>query len=578
MRRLLKYARPYRGRIFWGAFLLLLTNVASMLIPQLIRFAVDGFSSASPGAQLLQVAWTLVVVTAGGAIFRTLSRIHLFYVARDIELDIRIEYYKKLSHQTPDFFELYRTGDLMSRATNDLGEIRLLYGPGLLNVVNTIVAYAVGVPLMWAISPSLTAITMAIYPPGLLMVQRLSRRLYQTNRRQQEEMGRVSNFVQENLAGAHVVRAFAMQDQQDRRFSTIVSDYYSAAVRLAWVRSYLWRLFSALAAAGVLLCVYFGSRAVMEKTISLGEFVALIEYLALLAWPSFALGWILSLWQRGAAAMSRISQIVETQPNLPTTGRKVARHDPSIVVKHLTVGYGGQPALKGVDFTLRAGTTLGVVGPIGSGKTTLLRALVRQIAVPAGQIYIAGDDITEISLDALRTLFGFVHQTPLLFSKTIAENVAFGRPDAPRERITQALREAAFDTELNVFPMGIDTPVGERGITLSGGQKQRCAIARALLFEAPILLLDDALSAVDAETETRILDGLRELRRHRSTVIVAHRVSAVQHADEILVLDRGTIVEQGDHQQLMANGGFYAQMVRRQELEQDLNATPMVSA
>ena len=497
MGRLYRYAKRYRWRIFWGCLMLIGTNASAMVIPQLLRFGVDGIMEGVPGSVLRNIAWTMLIMALVNAAFRVLSRIHLFYAARDVELDLRCDFYRHLAKQPPSFFEEHATGDLMSRATNDLGQIRLLLGPGVLNLFNTALAYGIGIPLMMGISVKLTLISLAIYPFALLVVGRLSRHLYQRNRRQQEEMGRVSNFVQESLAGAHVIRAFGIGDTQARRFRALIDTYYQVAVRLAWVRSYLWRLMVALAGAGVMMAVYFGAYEVMAERISLGELVALVEYLAFLSWPTFAMGWILSVWQRGAAAMSRIGQILDVIPEI-TSGPDTSEQLPArLELRNLELDLGGKRVLDGISLRVPEGRTLGIVGPIGSGKSSLVRALVRQVEVEPATVFVGGKDIHTLDLHALRGCFGFVHQQPLLFSKSVGENVAFGNPGADREAILNALKAARFESDLKVLPQGLDTPVGERGITLSGGQKQRTAIARALLLDPPILVLDDALSAVD---------------------------------------------------------------------------------
>lgn len=575
MNRLLHYARRHQRRLVWGAFMLLFTNAAAMAVPQLFRLAVDtidaeGFADAADNLRAVAVA--MLIAGAAGAGFRVLSRVHLFYAGRDIELELRGDLYRHLARQPPAFFEQHPTGDLMSRATNDLTQVRLLFGPGLLNLVNTVIAFAAAIPLMVLISPKLTLIALGIYLPGLVLVQTMARRLYLDARRQQETLGEMGNFVQESLTGAHVVRAFGLERHQAARFATVNYEYYRAAVRLAFVRSYLWRLMAALAGLGMLAALVAGAIDVMAGRLTLGDLVALLEYLALLAWPSFALGWLISLAQRGLASMARISSILDVTPVILSGNQRPAHLEPTIELRGLAFTVADRPILTAIEARVPKGNTLGIVGPIGSGKTTLVRSLVREIDVAPGQVWVGGHDITTLDFSRLRRSFGFVHQRPLLFSKTVAENVAFGRPDASEAAIREALDLAAFTPDLKALPQGIDTPVGERGITLSGGQKQRVAIARAFLLAPAILVLDDALASIDAETETAILEALRELRRGKTTIIVAHRVSAVQRADEIIVLWEGRLKERGTHADLLARGGFYAQIARRQELERGLES------
>lgn len=546
--------------------MLLLTNAATMAVPQLFRIAVDDIKRGGTFGDLRRVALLLVAVAAAGAVFRTFSRIHILYAARDVELSLRCAFYSHLTKLEPGFFQRHPTGDLMSRPTNDLTQVRLMLGPGFLNIVNTFVAYATAIPLMVMISGKLTLVAFATYPPAMLLMRQMGKRMYQRNRKQQEALGSLSNFVQENLSGAQLVRAFAIEDEQTRRFEALNARYYDTNIDLAWTRSGMFRLSMSLASVAILCAVYFGAHDVLAGRLSVGDIVALVEYMALLSWPTFALGWVLSLWQRGLASMARIEEILSVAPQVTSGTLSPPEIAPDLHVRGLTVRYDERRALDDVSVELRAGQVLGIVGPIGSGKSTLVRALLRLVEVPAGAIVLGGHDILDLDLNRLRRMFAYVPQNPGLFSKTVAENVAFGAPEAPLDDVRAALTASVFDADLKALPQGLDTPVGERGITLSGGQKQRTALARALLLDPPLLLLDDALSAVDTETEAAILGHLQRLWKARSTVIVAHRISAVQHADSIIVLDKGKIVERGTHRELVQLGGLYASMAHRQEL------------
>ncbi len=548
--------------------MLLLTNATTMAIPQLFRRAVDDIKHGADISDLRWVAGWLVVVALAGMVFRTLSRLHILYAARDVELDLRCGYFAHLTHLEPGFFETHPTGDLMSRTTNDLAQVRLMLGPGVLNTVNTVIAYATALPLMVNISWKLTLITFAVYPPAMLLMRRQGRRLYLRNRTAQEALGKLSNCVQENLNGAQLVRAFAVEPEQERRFDKVNQAYYQANVGLLWTRSGMFRLSMSLATMGTLATVYFGAQDVLAGRLSMGDVTALVEYMALLSWPTFAMGWVLSLWQRGSASMARLEEILLVAPQI-VSGERAAEHlQPSLEVRGLTVTQGTYTAVRDVHFTVPAGKTLGIVGPIGGGKSVLVRSLLRLVRVPPGCVFIDGIDTLQMGLNDLRRMFGYVQQNPSLFSKSIADNVAFGAPDIPRSAVQAALDAAALTTDLTTLPDGLDTMVGERGVTLSGGQKQRTAIARAWVIDPPILILDDALSAVDFETERKILQNLHRNRQGRTTLVVAHRLSAVTHADEIIVLDKGVIVERGTHTELVARAGLYATMARRQALSQ----------
>ncbi len=571
MGRLWRVARAHTRRWVWGFALLLLTNAASMAIPQLVRWAIDDINAATDGhvdaAGLRTLAILMVILAVAGALVRSLSRIHIFYAARDVEMDMRNQFYEHLTRMPASFFQRHSTGDLMSRATNDLTQVRLFLGPGMLNIVNTAIAYASAIPLLFMLSPKLTLITIAVYPPSFFIVQRAARWLYQQNLAQQTQMGKVSNFVQESLAGAHVTRAFGREQHQARRFEELNAGLYAINAKLTKARAVLFRLVTALGSFGILLAVMVGARDVLAAELTTGELVAAVEYMALLSWPTFALGWVLSMVQRGRSSMERIDAIMREEPTIRSGGQDFGVLEPSVETRDLTLTFGERRALDHVSVKVPAGKTLGIVGPIGSGKTTFVRALLHLTEVEPGQVFVGGHDIVTLDLACLRRCFGYVSQNHTLFSKTLAENVAFGDTSADVPRIMRALTEASFERDLAALPEGLDTPVGERGIMLSGGQKQRASIARALLIDPPVLVLDDALSSVDTETEQRIIGHLKRVRAGRTTIIVAHRVTAVQHADEIIVLDAGKVIERGKHRALRQQNGVYARMARRQELE-----------
>lgn len=572
MKRLWLRAAGHWRRMLWGCILLLLTNATALTIPQLTRMAIDGLEAPESGLFLQKIALIMVVVALAGACFRTLSRIHLFYAARDVELDLRCDFYEFLTTLEPAFYQRSSTGDLMSRATNDLTQVRLLLGPGFLNIINTSIAYASAIPLMWMISPKLTGIIFSIYPASLFLMRYLGRQLYLRNREQQKAMGDISALVQESLSGGHVIRTFGIEAQRQESFEELNQGYYRAGVRLAWVRSGMFRVVMTVASISTLLSVYFGTLEVLEGRLSVGEVVAMVEYMALLAWPTFALGWVLAVVQRGRAAMERLNEVMEHKSDITSGNTEVEGLEYGLELDKLSVRYDDTDVLTDISARIPNGATVGIVGAIGSGKTTLLKACMRLVKVPEKTIQLGGHDITGLDLAQLRRSFGYVSQETILFSKSLEANVAFGMPHAGSEAVRQALMSASFSPEDPSLPDGLATMVGERGITLSGGQKQRASIARALLIDPPILVLDDALSSVDSDTETHILKSLKQSRQGKTTLIVAHRFSAVSSADLILVLENGKLVEQGSPQSLLQRNGVYARMAQLQALEGEASA------
>lgn len=546
--------------------MLLCTNAAAMYVPELFRQAIDAIRAHEHASSLLRLAWQMVGIAVLGAAFRTVSRVAILFAARDAELSLRAAFYRSLTQLDSSFFAEHPTGDLMSRATNDLTQVRLMLGPGLLNVVNTLIAYATAVPLMLRIDAKLTLIAFVVYPPALWWMRRLGKALYGKNRAQQEALGVLANVVQENLAAAGMVRAYAIEDEQMVRFTARNDTFLQANLRLAWLRSGMFRLSASLSGVGILAVALFGAQHVAKQRLSLGDVVALVEYMALLSGPTFALGWVLSLWQRGIASLSRLEDVLSARSSIMGGKQQADVQQTRLDVCDLRVDYGDGRGIHDISFSLQPGQTLGIVGSIGSGKSTLAKALLRLVAVDGGSLQVGGVDVSALDVQSVRALFAYVPQDATLLSKSIADNVAFGRPDATRAQVHAALALANLDDDISSWPEGIETLVGERGVTLSGGQKQRCALARALLRQAPILLLDDSLSAVDSTTEVQILQSLARRAQAQSTIIIAHRTATVEHADEILLLEGGRVAERGSHAALMQQNGAYAEMVRRQKM------------
>jgi ATP-binding cassette subfamily B protein len=544
-------------------------------IPWLLKSAIDVLRGAR-GALALEAARQTVTHTALAivgcallqAIIRTWSRMLIFNAGRNIEYGLRRDLFGHLVRMDPAFYRQHPTGDLMSRLTNDLGAVRMLFGPGVLNPINTLFIYISTLTPMLRISPRLTLFAMLPYPALILGGRAFTRTMYRASRDLQEQIGRMSTAVQEDLAGAAVVKQYALEPLRHAAFSRQNEVYLDRSLRLVRARGTLGPLFAMFGGVGTLIVLWLGGREVIHGRLSVGGLVAFNTYLVALSWPTIALGWVISMWQRGQVGWQRVRDILATPPGIADVDDETRASAagapplvPSIEVRDLTVERDGRKILDRVSFSLA------IVGPTGSGKTTLVDAIPRLHDVAPGTIFVGGVDITSIPLRALRSLIGYAPQEAFLFSATIAENIAFGAAADPRDdraMIERAARAAGLTRDIAAFHDGYDTVVGERGITLSGGQRQRVALARALCADPRILILDDSLSSVDAETEREILNHLRPILGARTSILVSHRVAAVKDAAQILVVDGGRIAERGTHTELLNAGGVYADLYREQ--------------
>ena len=494
-------------------------------------------------------------------------------VSREIELDLRNDLFGHLQRLPPAWFQARRTGDLMSRATNDLAAVRMLAGPAVMYTASTSITFVVAVVLMLSLSPALTLLALLPLPVVSVVVKRFGSAIYVRSERIQAQLAHMSAVVQEALAGVRVVRAYRREGVEIERFRAANEEYVArsrAMVRLQGAFHPTLAFFLGLSA---LIVLWIGSRHVIDGRLSIGDFVAFNVYVAMLSWPMIAFGWVTNMLQRGLAAWQRMLDILQVEPSIrdrddPVTPERIRG---AVEFRDLTFAYNGRAVLSGVSARVEPGQVLALVGPTGSGKSTLVDLLPRLFDPPPGTVFVDGVDVCDLPLDTLRGAIGYVPQEPLLFSETVAGNVAFGaRRAAGGNGVADAVALARLDADVAGFPRGLDTEVGERGITLSGGQKQRAALARAILTDPRILILDDALSAVDTHTEEAILGRLREVMRQRTTILVAHRISTVRDADHILVLDDGRVVERGAHAELVARNGLYAGLHRKQLLEEAL--------
>jgi ATP-binding cassette subfamily B protein len=590
-RRLLPYLFRYKRHFLIGLACVVVTTAIQLLSPWVMRYAIDDLTQGVTRAKLGFYALVLLGIALVGGLFRFLMRRIIIGASRYIEYDLRNDFFAHLERLPLGYFQAHRTGDLMSRATNDLNAVRMMIGPAIMYSANTAILFVVAITLMLTIDAHLTLIALVPLPFVSISVKLFGTAIHRRFERIQGQLSEVSAVVQENLSGVRVVRAYRQERQEIERFRRANQEYLDRNRGLIRLQGFFYPSMSLFLGFGALLVLWLGSGEVIRHRITLGQFVAFNAYLVMLSWPMIAFGWVTNMLQRGMASWKRMLEVLDAEPAVDDrrARRGVLRADEvrgAIELRDLTFSYNGAPVLEHVSARIEPGQTVALVGPTGSGKSTLISLLPRLFDPPPGTVFVDGIDVLEIPLDVLRAAIGFVPQEPFLFSETIAENVAFGAevrtpaevrpPVAPapsgRDAVGRAAAIARLDKDVADFPKGYDTMVGERGITLSGGQKQRTALARAIMIDPRILILDDALSAVDTYTEEEILSRLRGVMRQRTSLLVSHRVSTVKDADQILVLDSGRIVERGRHDELLALDGFYADLYRKQLLEEELAA------
>ena len=569
----------YRNAFSLGFLCVILATSIAQTGPWVLKYAIDDLAAGVTATKLRWYASVLFALAAVGGVFRFLMRRVIIGASRQFEYDLRNDFFAHLQRQHLAYFHEHRTGDLMSRATNDLNAVRMMIGPAVMYTASTGLTFVIALALMVRIDPWLTAVALIPLPMVSLSVRYFGEAIHKRFERIQEQFSDISAVTQESLAGVRVVRAYRQEPFEIERFRAANDEYIRRNRALIRLQGMYYPSMGFLMGVGALLVLWLGSRAVIEGRMTVGELVAFNTYLMMLGWPMIAFGWVTSLLQRGLASWKRLLDVLDAEPAVAdeaTSGRirSVGDIRGDIEFRHLTFGYGGGDVLQDVSAVIPAGTTTAIIGGTGSGKSTLLNLLPRLHNPPPGTVFIDGVDVRDIPLDVLRGAIGFVPQEPFLFSATIADNVALGAGDQDtRGAIEEAAAIARLDKDLMGFPKGYDTVVGERGITLSGGQKQRTAIARALMVDPPILILDDALSAVDTHTEEEILHRLSAVMRRRTSIVVSHRVSTVREADQILVFQNGRIAERGSHDELVGLNGVYATLHRRQLLEEELAAS-----
>ncbi len=571
LRPLLPYIKRYRWGFVAGTLCILLSNAALVYMPQVIRHAVQDLSRGVTRQVLWRYAWILLAVAAVRNIFLFLTRWIVIGISRDIEFDLRNDLFAHLETLSYSYYQRMRTGDIMAKATNDLNAVRMLLGPAIMYSANTIVFTAAALAFMFAISPRLTFYAFLPLPVVSIVIQYFGRRIHERFERIQAMFSDISARAQENFSGARVIRAYVQEEAEIAAFEIANQEYISRSLKLVRLMGMLWPTLELMLGVAMVLVLWIGGREVLLGRIDIGGFTAFNFYMLQLTFPVIALGWVINIFQRGTASMARINEILVERPQIrDEPGAADAEIVGEIEFRGLSFSYDGKPVLENVNLLVPAGSSLAIVGPTGSGKTTLVSLIPRIYDSVPGTVLIDGHPIRDYCLASLRKNIGFVPQETFLFSDSIRENIALGVDLAADDQIHNAADAANIAVDIEGFPEGYGTVVGERGITLSGGQKQRTAIARALIRNPRILILDDALSSVDTHTEDKILNHLRDVMHGRTTIFISHRVSTVRNADRIAVLHSGHIVELGTHQQLLDLNGYYSDLYNKQLLEEEL--------
>jgi ATP-binding cassette, subfamily B, multidrug efflux pump len=576
LKKLINYLIPHKKQLWIGVIALLVVNALGVYIPILIR---DTINDLQAGFTLDQLGYYVIIILVLASIMwgiRMISRVAIFGIGRQVEFDLKQKIFRHLLKLEPSYFAVNTSGDLMNRATSDVDNIRRLLGFAVLSLINTIFAYILTLPVMLSINVRLSLMAIAVYPLMLITVQLFSDKLRLYQQEVQENLSEMSELIQEDMSGMALIKIYAQEENEKRAFEEKNQRLLKANLKLARTRNILFPLVEGLSYLSLLVLLWLGTKAILAQEINVGDFIALILLIERLVFPTALLGFTITTYQRGEVSIDRIESIFEAKPQIKNEVNALSLPQEDVIgelkVKNLVYTYPDsvQPALKGIDFTVKSGETIAIVGPIGSGKSTLANAIPRLLNVEADQIFLDGLDITKLKLEDLRKAIAFVPQDSFLFSTTMQNNIRYGDPLLEQNLVEIAARKSQIHNEILNFPKQYETLVGERGITLSGGQRQRTSLARALIIDSPILILDDALSSVDNETATAILKELSSGTKQKTVLFISHQMSAAANADRILVMDRGRIVQVGTHQELLNQEGLYQSLWQQHQLEEIL--------
>lgn len=575
LKSLKKYFLKYKSKLLFGIVFILISNIGTVYIPLLIKDAINALSTETTTAALLRYAGLIVGTSFIAGVFRFLIRQTIIVVSREIEYDLRQDFWQHIQLLPMRYFQNTSTGNIMAHATNDINAVRMFIGPAVMYSIDTSIRFIIVISIMMTISVNLTLLSLLPLPFLSFIVYKVGKKIHARYTLIQEKFSELTTKAQENFSGIRVIKSYNREDFETKQFVELSKEYLKKNMSLVKIQALFQPILFLITGLSVIIVIWVGGQMVINKNLMLGDITALVIYLGILIWPMIAFGWVINIIQQAEASMKRINKILSEPYEISdgkSTDYSIKNIDGKIEFHNVSFRYSNNHPiiLKGINFTVNPGETLAIMGETGSGKSSLVNLIPRLYDVSEGEIKIDGNDIRQIPLNVLRKNISLVQQEAFLFSDTIANNLCYAIGKVDNEKLLFASAIAQFDKDVKEFPKGYDTIIGERGITLSGGQKQRASIARAIITDPKILILDDSFSAVDTHTEEEILSGLKNFMQQRTSIIISHRVSTVKDADKIIVLDNGIIAEEGTHEELLTLNGIYAEINRKQLLEKEL--------